>query len=75
MPQLWGLGGHWYAREPVPRGCVTNELPIDNSLGTLWSPDVWYVWDALLGWLTEQAKKGGMAMVEPPMEEEDEEED
>ena len=67
-------GGHWYMGEPVPGGCITNALRIDDGLGTPWSPDVQHVRDALQGWLAEQAKEGGVAPVELPMEEEDEEE-
>ena len=59
----------------MPGGCVTNTLPIDDGLGTLWSPDVQRVWDVLRGWLAEQAEEGGVAAAELPMEEKDEEED
>ena len=59
----------------VPWGCITNEIPIDDSLGTPWSPDIQCMWDALQGWLAEQAEEGGVAAAEPLMEEDNKEED
>ena len=73
MPQLRGPGGHWYAGEPVPRGCaIPNALPVDDGLGNFCGPqDVWHLREALRGLLAEeQAKEGGEAAVE----EEDKEE-
>ena len=59
----------------MPGGCVTNALPINDGLEISLSPDVWHMRDALQGWLAKQAKEGGVAVVELPMGEEDEEED
>ena len=58
--------------ELVPRGCISNALPVDNGLGLLWALDGRHLQKALQGLLVEeQAKEGGVAMVE----EEDKEED
>ena len=55
--------------------CVTNPLLIDYGLGTLWSPEVWHMRDALRELLAGEQAKGGVAMVEPWMEEEEKVED
>ena len=60
--------------EAVPVECVSNALPVNDGWGTLWSPDVRCIWDALREWLAEQAE-GGMAAAQLLLEEEGKEED
>ena len=75
-PSCGGQGGYWYAGEAVPGEYVINELPVNDSWGTLWSPDVQHVRDMLKEFLAgELAAEGGVAAVEQLLEEEGEEED
>ena len=64
MPQLRG------PVKAVPREYITNALPVDDGWGILWSPVVRCMQDALKEFLVGEAK-GGLAMVEPLMEEEE----
>ena len=58
----------------MPGECVTNALPIDDGLGSLWSLDVWHMWDALRELLMgEVAVEGGVAVGQPLLEEADKE--
>ena len=55
----------------MPGEHIPNTLPIDDSLGLAWAPDLQRMWEALLG-LLEGVE---VPAVELPMEEEDEEEE
>ena len=57
--------------ELAPGECITNALPGDNGMSVAWALNLRCVWDALLGWLAEQAKEGGEATVKEENEEED----
>ena len=56
--------------KPVPGGCMTNALPINNRMSELWASDLWHMQEVLQGLL----EGGRVPAVELLMEEEDEEE-